>query len=159
MFAGERVFAAKRRYSFNERFPITSRFEFKELEVGLPLLLEIAVDRYSPLLDDQYLFATLLDISKQVRREYDVSLTAISDLANQVDHPLSRRWIKPVCGLVKKYQARTVHDRLGQFGHLLHAQGIRPELSIASFTQTDVKERFVRPFEGQAGGEAGQLRH
>ena len=75
--------------------------------------------------------------------------------ADQLQHPGAGFGIETVGRLVEDHKLRTVDDRLGQLGHLLHAQRIRAERAVARFSESDVKQDFVRLFEGNARGEAG----
>ena len=63
----------------------------------------------------------------------------------------SMRWraggSRPLVGSSRIDQLRAVHDRLGQLGHLLHAQRIRVQLAIPRLAQAHMEQRFVRFFE------------
>ena len=50
-------------------------------------------------------------------------------------------------------------DRLGQLGHLQHAQRVALHLAVPGLAQTDVEQRFVSPLEGFSRRQAVQLGH
>src|SRR6185436_10032732 len=86
---------------------------------------------------------TLFDVQQQVRRQDDVRVTAVTNLAYQLDHTQARRRIETVCRFVEEDQTRSMNNRLGEFGELFHAEGIGFETSITCFAESDVKECFV----------------
>ena len=59
-----------------------------------------------------------------MRRQYDVGLTAVANLAYQFDHAQARRRIESVCRFVEKDQFWTMNDRLRELGELLHAERV-----------------------------------
>ena len=82
-----------------------------------------------------------------MRRKQYVSLAAVANLANELDHSLPRRRIEPVGRLIEKDQSRPVDDGLRKLRKLFHSKRIRSNLAIARFAQPYVKQGFVCPFE------------
>ena len=124
-----------------------------------PLGLEIAGVGDPAVFEDEHLVAHRLDIAEQVRRQQDVGLAAIADVADEIDHPLAGRWVEPVGGLVEHEQARAVDQGLGELDHLLHAGGEGPDLAVARLTETDVEKRLVGALEGRLGRQTAELGH
>src|SRR5580765_2651091 len=94
-----------------------------------------------------------------MRREQYVSLAAVANLANKLDHSLPRRRIKPVGRLIEKDQSRPVDDRLRKLRKLFHSKRIRSNLAIARFAQPYVEQGFVRPFERRFRRQTRKLSH
>ena len=137
----------------------SARLQFEETAVGAALFLQIAEGRDVAVLEDQHLVAALLHIAQEMRGEDQVQVSAVADFLNQRDHAQARRGIESIGGLVEKEHLGTVHDGLGQFGGLLHAQRIGAERAVTNFTETHVEERFVRAFQGVLGRQAGEFGH
>jgi hypothetical protein len=66
-----------------ERVLVAARLHLEELAVGAALFLEIAVERDLPVLENEHLVATLLDVAQQVRRRHDLSLARIANLLDE----------------------------------------------------------------------------
>ena len=112
-----------------------------------------------PLLEDQDLLAGLLHVAEKMGAQEDVHLAGIPDVADEADHPLACDRIEAVGRLVEDEQTGPVHEGLGELGHLLHPQGVGPQLAVAGFSEPHVEQDLVGPFEGGLGRKAGQLAH
>ena len=94
-----------------------------------------------------------------MRRQHYVRLTTVANLANHLDHSLTRRRIQPVRRLVEEDHLRPMHNRLRQLRQLLHAERERIQIAIARFTKTDKEQRFVRAFERGCWPQPRKLGH
>jgi len=101
--------------------------------------------------------ARVLDVGQQVRRENQVDLLVMRDIANQLEHLVAPFRIHAVGGLVEEQQAGIVDQRLRQLDALLHTGRVLLDVAIARFTETDVVEHFVRALHGVRGRQAAQL--
>ena len=97
--------------------------------------------------------AAFIHIAQQMRRDHDVHVAAVANLANQLDHAIARRRIQSIGRLVEEYQFRPMSDCLRQLRHLLHAQRIRSDLAVTDLAKTDVKQGFVSALEGMSCGQ------
>src|SRR5438094_691389 len=59
---------------------VIARLELEEPSVRAPLLLEIAVDRNAPVLEDQDLLAALFDVAEEMRGDDHMDRTVAPDL-------------------------------------------------------------------------------
>src|SRR6266545_5749107 len=94
-----------------------------------------------------------------MRRQKNIGLAAIANLAHEPDHSLTSRRIEAVGGFIEKDQARPVNYRLGQFGKLFHSQRISFETTVASFSQTYIKKGLVSALKRGFGRQTRQLGH
>jgi len=143
------VLAAELSHGLGETRARALGLDLDEFAVGLALFLEVAVLRHLAVLEDQHLVATFLDVAKQMRGEDDAHVARVLDLLDQADHAPPVRRVEAVRRFVQEQQLGPVHDRLGQLGHLFHAQGVGLDLAVARLAETHVVERFVGPFQGE----------
>ena len=136
---------------------LAARFQFQEAAIGAALFFQIAERGHVAVLEDQHLVAALFHVAQQVRGEHQVQIAAVADLLNELDHARARGRIEPVGGLVEKQQLGSVRDGLRQLGGLLHAQRVSADGAVAHFAQSDIEERFVRPFQRMLARQAGQF--
>src|SRR6185436_5848607 len=120
---------------------------------------QIALRGDAAALQNQYLIAALLDVVQQVRRKHDRRVAAVTNLANQFEHPHSRRRIQSVSRLIEKDQPWSMHDGLSQLCQLFHTQRICPKLAVTRLAETHVKERLMGPFECSPWRQPRQLSH
>ena len=158
--ARQRVLASKSADRFDERRTVAAAgFELDEFAVRLAFFFEIAVGRDVAVLQHEYLVAAFLDVAEQMRRQQNACPSAVADLANKRDHPATRRRIEAVGRLVEDDKFRPVHDRLCEFGELLHPERVTVDRPVAGFAEADEKESFVCTFESVISGNARELRH
>ena len=138
---------------------LRAQVQFEEATVGAALLGQVAVGGDLAPVEDQHLLAALLYVAQQVRRDNDPRLARIPDLADQPQHPETRRRVETVRRFVQKQEARPVGDRLRQLEQLLHAQRIGLDVAVARLAQTDVEEDLVRALESRLGRQPRKLRH
>src|SRR5258708_1706915 len=133
--------------------------QLEKLLVGLALLFQIAQRGNASLFQDQDLVTTLFDVAQQMRRDYDMHLARIANLADQLQHSLPGFRIEPVGGLIQRQQLGAMHQSLGQLDQLFHTQGVGAYFAVTDLTQPDIKESFVSALHRFAGRQAGDLSH
>ena len=140
--------------------PVTS--SSTKRAVRPPLFLEIAVMDDRAVLHDHRLVAHLLDVAQQVGADEHVHALLVLHLGDELEHAPAGGRIEAVGGFVEHDQLRSVHDRLGELGHLLHAERVGPQLAIARFAEPDVEQHLVGLLERgfrRKPGELGHLAH
>jgi len=109
-------------------------------------------------LQDDDLVAGLLDVAQQVRGDHDVD-AAVTDLADQSEHPLAMRRIEPVRRLVEEDELRVAKERAGDPQPLLHAERVRRELAVGTLAEVNQGQEPIEnlaPLEDLRIGNPGR---
>src|SRR5688572_8694978 len=102
MISGERIFTTQLGNRRREPGLVAARFQHQKLTIRLAFLFEVAINNNAAFLQDQYFFATLFNVAQQMRREYDIGLPTIANLAYQPEHAGPCRRIEAVRRFIKK---------------------------------------------------------
>src|SRR5437764_11538229 len=94
-----------------------------------------------------------------MRRDDDMHIAGVTDLANELNHAIARRRIQAVRWFIEKDQLWPMSDRLRELRKLLHAQRVRSQFAIPHFAQAYIEQRFMRPFESLVGRQSRELCH
>ena len=128
-------------------------------EVRAAFRFQITTRGNLSIFQNQHFLATLFDVAEEMRGDDQMNAAGVANLADQLDHAGTGRRVQSIGRLIEEQQLRAMRNCLRQLGHLLHSQRVRPEFTIASFTQTDVIKRLVSALDGFRGREAAQFGH
>src|SRR6185503_20150437 len=106
------VLATEFRERFNELAVIAASFQHKKLAIGFTFFFEIAINSDLAVAEYQNLIAAFFNVEQQMRREHDLRMATVANLANEFDHSQTRRRIESVCRFIEKDQFWTMTDRL-----------------------------------------------
>ena len=102
VIAGHRIFATEVADRFDKLLLIAARFQQQKLAIRFALFFEIAVDGQPSIFQNQDLFATLFDVAQQVRRQDDIGLAAVANLAHQLIMRCRAGGSRPLVGSSRK---------------------------------------------------------
>ena len=120
-------------------------------------LLDRPLRRHLPLIHHDHVVARVFDIGQEVRRQDQVDVLVVAEIANQLEHLVAPLGIHAVGGLVEEQEIGIVHERLRELDALLHAGRVGLDVAVARLAEADVVEHFVRALHRVNGGQAGKL--
>ncbi len=120
-------------------------------------LLNRALRRDLPLVHHDDVVAGVLDVGQQMRREDQVDVLVVAEIADELEHLVAPLGIHPVRRLVEKQQIGIVDERLRQLDSLLHARRIRLDVAVTRLAEADVVEHLVGTLHRVDGGQPGKL--
>ena len=94
-----------------------------------------------------------------MRAQDDLGVVAVTDLTDDLQHPLAPVRIEPIRRLIQDQHSRSVDDGDCEFGHLFHAERIGTHISIAGLAQSELEQSFVSPFQRIRRRQARQFGH
>ena len=146
-----------RRQHLEERGQIALHAQLEDAARRPLELLDRALRRDLPLVHDDHVVAGVLDVGQQMRREDQVDVLVVAEIADELEHLVAALGIHPVRRLVEEQQIGIVHERLRELDALLHARGIGLDVAVARLAEADVVEHLVRPLHRVDGGQPGEL--
>ena len=114
-----------------------------------------------PLVHHDDVVAGVLDVGQQVRRQDQVDVLVVAEIADELEHLVAPLRIHAVGRLVEEQQIGIVHERLRQLDALLHAGRVGLDVAVARLAEADVVEHLVRALhrvDGRAGRRARRSR-
>ena len=94
---------------------------------------------------------------QQVRREDQVDVLVVAEIANELEHLVAPLRIHAVGGLVEEEQVGIVDERLRELDALLHAGRVGLDVAVARLAEADVVEHLVRALHRVDRRQPGEL--
>ena len=110
-----------------------------------------------PLVHHDHVVAGELDVGQQVRREDQVDVLVVAEIADELEHLVAPLRVHAVGRLVEEQQVGIVDERLRQLDALLHAGRVGLDVAVARLAEADVVQHFVRALHRVDRRQPGEL--